>query len=63
MIAAPLAYWIMLVWRGGFAYQAPVPLWIFILAAVFVAIITVLVVSLQSLRAAVANPVESLKND
>ena len=63
VIAAPLAYWIMLVWRGGFAYQAPVPLWVFILAAVFVAIITVLVVSLQSLRAAVANPVESLKND
>ena len=62
-VAAPFAYWIMSVWRKGFAYQAPVPVWIFLVALSVVAAITLAVVTLQSWRAANANPVESLKNE
>ena len=62
-IAAPVAYWLMTAWRKGFAYQAPVPVWIFIVALLAVAAITLAVVTLQSWRAANANPVESLKNE
>ena len=63
MIAAPVAYWLMAAWRKGFAYQAPVPVWIFLVALIAVAAITLAVVTLQSWRAASTNPVESLKNE
>ena len=63
VIAAPVAYWLMTAWRKGFAYQAPVPVWVFLVALLAVAAITLAVVTLQSWRAASANPVESLKNE
>ena len=63
VIAAPVAYWLMTAWRKGFAYQAPVPVWIFLVALLVVAAITLTVVTLQSWRSASANPVESLKNE
>ena len=63
LIASPVAYIIITHWRKGFAYQAPVPVWIFIVALAFVAAVTFGVVTLQSWRAANANPVESLKNE
>ena len=63
MIATPVAYWLMTAWRKGFAYQAPVPAWIFLVALIAVAAITLAVVTLQSWRAANANPVDSLKNE
>ena len=63
VIAAPVAYWLMTAWRKGFAYQAPVPVWIFLVALLAVAAITLTVVTLQSWRSASANPVESLKNE
>ena len=63
VIAAPVAYWLMTAWRKGFAYQAPVPVWIFLVALIVVAAITLAVVTLQSWRAANANPVESLKTE
>ena len=63
VIAAPIAYYLMTAWRKGFAYQAPVPVWIFLVALLVVAAITLAVVTLQSWRAANANPVDSLKNE
>ena len=63
LIASPVAYLIITNWRKGFAYQAPVPVWIFIAALAFVAAVTFGVVTLQSWRAANANPVDSLKNE
>ena len=63
VIAAPVAYWLITAWRKGFAYQAPVPVWLFLVALLAVAAITLAVVTLQSWRAANANPVESLKNE
>ena len=63
VMAAPVAYWLMTAWRKGFAYQSPIPVWIFIVAFLAVAAITLAVVTLQSWRAASANPVESLKNE
>ena len=63
VIAAPIAYYLMTAWRKGFAYQAPVPVWIFLVALIAVAAITLAVVTLQSWRAANANHVDSLKNE
>jgi putative ABC transport system permease protein len=50
-------------WRQSFVSQAPIPVWIFLVALVLVVAITMAIVSLQSWRAANANPVESLKNE
>ncbi len=63
LVAAPVAYYIMTTWRSGFAYQAPVPVWIFLAALLLVGAITLLIVTLQSWRAANANPVNALKNE
>ena len=63
LVAAPVAYYIMTTWRSSFAYQAPVPVWIFLAALLLVGAITLLIVTLQSWRAANANPVNALKNE
>lgn len=63
IVAAPVAYCLMAAWRNGFAYQASIPVWIFVLAIVLVLIITIVVVILQSLRAATENPVKALKTE
>ena len=62
-LAAPFAYILMTGWRKSFVSQAPIPVWIFLLALVLVVAITMAVVTLQSWRAASANPVESIKID
>ena len=62
-LATPVAYYLMTAWRKGFAYQAPIPVWIFLVALLLVAVITLAVVTLQSWRAASSNPIESLKNE
>ena len=62
-LAAPLAYFLMSGWRQSFVSQAPIPVWIFLVALVLVVAITMAIVTLQSWRAASANPVESLKNE
>ena len=61
IIAIPLSYFVMNKWLQGFAYSIKVGIGIFILTAVLVALVAVLTVSYQSLKAAVANPVDSLK--
>ena len=63
LIASPIAWWAMNKWLQGFAYHAPVQWWIFAgagLAAILIALITV---SFQAVKAAVANPVRSLKSE
>jgi putative ABC transport system permease protein len=63
VVATPLTYMVITTWRSEFAYQAPVSAWIFAVAFALVVAITVAVVTLQSWRAASANPVEALKEN
>ncbi len=63
LLALPLSWYFMDQWLAGFAYRTPISIWTFILsgiAALFIALVTV---SYQSIKAAVVNPVKSLKND
>ena len=63
LIATPLAWWVMHQWLQGFAYRQNIQWWMFV-ATSFAAIgIAVITVSFQSIRAALANPVDSLRND
>jgi putative ABC transport system permease protein len=61
--AAGLAYWFMSSWLSEFAYHIEISPWVFIasgIAAISVAWITV---SYQSIKAAAANPIESLRQE
>ena len=62
-VSVPVAYSIMKAWVKGFAYQAPVPVWIFLSALAAVLAVTVLTVTLQARRAANTNPVDSLHDE
>ena len=60
-ISWPIAYFAMNKWLQNFAYRINIGWWIFLLAGVLVLIIALLTVSYQAIRAAMANPVESLR--
>lgn len=63
VIATPLAWWLMHKWLGNFAYRINISWWIFAVAAVLAIVIAFLTISAQSLKAALANPVESLRSE
>ena len=63
LIAAPVGYIVMDYYYSTFAYRSPLHWWVFLLAFVIVAIITVGVVTLCSYKAASENPAETLKNE
>lgn len=62
IIAAPASYYVIYTWLGSFAYRTPIHWWIFAVALLIVTIITILLVTLRSLKAATDNPVEAIKN-
>ncbi len=61
MIAWPVGYWVMNRWLQGFAFRASLAGWIFLVSGVAALAIATLTVSSQVIKAALANPVESLK--
>ncbi|MCL5268921.1 MAG: FtsX-like permease family protein, partial [Bacteroidetes bacterium] len=61
VIAWPLAYYAMQEWLQNFAYRINIGLWIFVLSGILALVIALLTVSSQAIRAATANPVESLR--
>ncbi len=63
LVAAPLAWWAGNSWLDNFAYRADIRWWMFALAGLAAAGIALLTVSFQAIRAATANPVESLRNE
>jgi ABC-type antimicrobial peptide transport system permease subunit len=63
VIAAPLAAWGIHQWMQNYAYRTSMPWWIFVLAGVAAVVIALLTVSLQTIRAATANPVKSLREE
>lgn len=62
-IAAPLAGWLMSEWLKGYAHRVPVGPGLYLLAIGTTVVITALTVGYQSVRAARANPVRSLKSE
>jgi hypothetical protein len=60
-ISVPVAYLAMRGWLQNYDYRTPMPWWIFPAAGAGALLITVLVVSVQAVRAALMNPVRSLR--
>jgi putative ABC transport system permease protein len=63
VIAAPIVWYFMQGWLQNFAYRIELQWWVFLAAGSGALLIAMISVSYQSIRAAVANPVESLKNE
>jgi putative ABC transport system permease protein len=63
VIAAPVAWWVMEKWLQDFAYRIDIAWWVFALAGVAALGVAFLTVSFQSVKAALANPVESLRSE
>jgi len=63
VVASPLAWWVMNSWLQDFAYRINIGLWMFALAGFIAVVIAMATISLQAIRAAIANPVRSLRNE
>jgi ABC-type antimicrobial peptide transport system permease subunit len=61
VISVPIAYWIGELWLEDFAYKIPISGWIFVLSGLGSILIAFLTVSYQSIKAAMADPAESLR--
>ncbi|RYE20043.1 MAG: FtsX-like permease family protein, partial [Sphingobacteriaceae bacterium] len=62
-IAFPIAFWAMHNWLQDFAYRITISWWIFALAAIIAITIALITVSFQAIKAALANPVKSLRSE
>jgi len=63
LIATPIAWWAMNKWLMDYAYHISVSWWIFAATAIGAVGISILTVSFQAIRAAIANPVNSLRSE
>ena len=63
VIAVPVAWYALSRWLEGFAYRVTMPWWLFALAGLLALLIALITVSFQSVKAALANPVDSLRNE
>ncbi|QJD78653.1 ABC transporter permease [Spirosoma rhododendri] len=63
VIASPVAYYAMNRWLSNFAYRIDISWWVFVLAGLLAVSIALLTVSFQSIRAALVNPVKSLRSE
>jgi putative ABC transport system permease protein len=63
LIASPVAWYFMNKWLQDFAYRINISWWIFILAGVLTILIALITVSFQAVKAAMANPVKSLRSE
>jgi len=63
VVAAPAGYYAINKWLQGFAYRINIGWWMFALSGVLVITIALLVMSIQTIKAAMANPVKSLKTE
>jgi putative ABC transport system permease protein len=63
IIAAPVAYFLMNKWLQEFAYRITIDWWVFAAAGITALLIALLTVSFQAIKAAIANPVKSLRTE
>jgi putative ABC transport system permease protein len=63
LIAAPIAWWAMTKWLQDFAYRIPISWWMFAIAGFISVLIALATISFQSIKAAMMNPVKSLKSE
>ena len=63
IVAFPLAWWAMHLWLEDFAYRVNIGWWIFILSGASALLIALTTISFQAIKAAIANPIKSLRTE
>lgn len=63
IISFPLAWWAMYQWLQNYSYRITIQWWVFIVAGSLAVLIALITISFQSIRAALMNPVRSLRNE
>ena len=63
LIAVPVVWFVMHLWLQDFAYRIPTSVGVFVLVGIAVLLIALLTVSYQTVKAAIANPVKSLRTE
>jgi len=63
IVAFPLAWWAMHLWLEDFAYRVNIGWWVFILAGAAALLVALATISFQAIKAAIANPVKSLRTE
>lgn len=63
LIATPLAWWFMHNWLSDYPYHITIRSWVFIIAGIASLLISLLTISFQAIKAAVANPVKNLRTE
>ncbi|MEJ7830696.1 MAG: hypothetical protein WKF91_20970, partial [Segetibacter sp.] len=60
---SPIAFWAMNKWIQNFAYRIDITWWTFMAAGIIALLIALLTVSFQAIKAAISNPVKSLRTE
>ena len=63
LIAIPVGYYVMSKWLESFAYRINIQWWMFLIAAMAAVLIALITVSFQAIKAALANPMKSLRTE
>ena len=63
VIAVPLTYWLMNNWLENYKYRININWWLFVIVGIVMFVLTLVVVSLNTVKAAIANPVKSLRTE
>jgi putative ABC transport system permease protein len=63
LVAFPIAWWALNKWLQDFAYRISIEWWVFIAASLAALLIALVTVSIQAMKAAIANPVNSLRTE
>jgi predicted permease len=63
IVAFPVSWWMMHDWLQNYKYRIEISWWIFLAAGISAILIALITISFQSIRAAIANPVESLRTE
>jgi putative ABC transport system permease protein len=63
VLAIPVTWWLMHNWLQDFAYRVDIKWWVFGVAGLIAVMIAVITISLQAIKAALANPVKSLRTE
>jgi putative ABC transport system permease protein len=63
LISIPVTWWAMHNWLEDFAYRINISVWVFAIAGSIAILIALLTVSFQAIKAALANPVKSLRSE
>jgi putative ABC transport system permease protein len=63
LIASPIAWWAMNSWLASYTYRTPLEWWLFAITGALAFLIAIITVSFQAIKAAIANPVKSLRSE